>query len=208
MTLNLRKFVEFFDYFREETAWYLKIGVGVVLGVILASGLWILFKPEAPPAQAAVVPPTVTPTQVPTPTWTPVPTQTPLPTSPTPFPVVHLVWSKQAEKVNLRDAPAGYVTSAVANGQSVVVSNEVEKSGGYTWIKVAFGDKEGWMADFLIWEMEGKYQLLESARDYYDAQNGAYAGSLPKGTAYKILSEEEGWTQILLPDEQAVWVEK
>lgn len=154
MTINLRKFIDFFDYFREETAWYLKIGVGVVLGVILASGLWLFFKPEDPPAQAAIAPPTATPTRAPTPTWTPVPTQTPLstplPSSPTPLPVVHLIWSAQAEKVKMRDAPAGYVIATVANGQSVVPSGEVEEGGGYTWVKVAYGDKEGWMADFLI----------------------------------------------------------
>lgn len=208
-TINLSKPVEIFESFKNDTPWYLKILTGFILGVIITAGVgYVVMTPSQPVAAAA-------PDQAeevalqPTPTWTPVPTSTPAPPVPTPTPApVYVIWSDQAEAVNMRDEPSGNVISAVANGQSVVVANEVEKSGGYTWVRVAVGNKEGWMANFLIWEMEGNYQLLAGAKDYYEAQNGAYVGTLPKGTPYKIISEEEGWAQILLPDEQVVWVEK
>ena len=214
MTVNLCWLVALFDDFKDRTPWYVKVLFGLILGVILTSGiLYAFFTPASQPAVAAG-PTTALPTSQPTSTWAPKPTQTPPPTvaSPTPMPtsvpVVNLVWADQASAVNLRDAPSGNVIKAVDNGSVVTLLEDVEESGGYIWIKVEVDGQKGWMADFLIWEVEGVYHLLEEARDYYQSSDGAQVGMLPKGTPYKTISEEEGWVQILLPDEQVVWIEK
>ena len=209
MTINLNWLVNLFNDFKNDTPWYLKVLVGFILGVILVSSLfYAFFAPGTQPAVAAV-PSTAVATSLPTPTWTPVPTATLLPSqTPTPTPkTVYVIWSTQSEMVNMRDEPAGNVVSAIANGEVVEPLNEIEESGGYTWVKVIYGDKEGWIANFLIWEAKEGYYLLDATQDYYETRDGVYKGTLSKGTLYQMISTDEGWIEIELPDGERGWIE-
>jgi len=210
MTINLNWLVNLFSDFKNDTPWYLKVLVGFILGVILVSSLfYAFFAPGTQPAVAAV-PSTAVATSLPTPTWTPVPTATLLPTqTPTPTPeTVYVIWSEQAEMVNMRDEPAGNVVATVANGEVVEPLNEIIESGGYTWVKVEVDGQIGWIANFLIWEIEGDYyQIMSETQDYYDSKGGTYKGTLMKGTPYQLLATDEGWIEIELPDGERGWIE-
>jgi hypothetical protein len=214
MTINLRRIVELFEYFKDRTAWYWKVILGGILGVMLSSGVmaaWAASAGPAPLPAAELVTETAATQAPPTPTWTRVPTETPRPTrtpAPTATPeTVYVVWSAYAEKVNLREEPAGRILKGIANGSVVHPQGGVREEGGYTWIEVSHRRQLGWMADVLVWEMVGGYEVLEEGADYYQAPGGTVLGTLPGGTPYRVLAEEEGWREIALPDGRRVWVE-
>lgn len=106
----------------------------------------------------------------------------------------------------MRDEPAGDVVSAVANGEVVTPFNEVEEAGGYIWVKVEYDGQEGWIANFLVWEMEEGYYKTEAEQDYYETRDGVYKGTLPNGTPYQMLATDEGWIEIELPDGETGWI--
>ena len=211
MTINLSKLTDLFKYFKDDTPWYMKMIVGFILGTIVTAGVGYAILTPSQPTAAAVPAQTEVAASQPTPTWTPVPTATFAPTrtpapTPTPSPV-YVIWSAQAEAVNMRDEPAGNVVAVVANGEVVTLFNEIEESGGYTWVKVDHAGQSGWIANILIWEMEGGYRLLDATQDYYDTPDGAYKGTLPKSTPYQLLATDEGWIEIELPDGERGWIE-
>ena len=206
MTLNLSKFRQYV----EKAPWYLIYGAGCFAGIVLVVGA-VLVGGAARNVLASDPTPTTLPTATASPTATALPSPTPtlLVPSPTPSPTpepVYLIWSAHAEKVNLRDDPAGPILAAVANGTVVNPRNEVVESNGYTWVKVEVDEETGWIADFLIWEAEDEYRVLNGARACYAAREGAYKAALFKGTPYRLVATEERWMRIQLLDGEACWL--
>lgn len=209
MTINLSKIRQYLD----NAPWPIIFGAGGVVGIaLLLIGMLVggaagrVFASEPTPTLS----PTAFPTLLPTATAALPPTLTPLPSptlTPTPE-VVYVIWSIHAEKVNMRDAPAGYIVTAIANGVTVAPLNEIIESNGYTWVKVEVGEQTGWIANSLIWEAEEGYRVLDGTRDCYTGVGGPFSNALFNGTPYTLLATaaEGKWMRIQLLDGDKCWL--
>ncbi|RLD05727.1 MAG: hypothetical protein DRI56_08980 [Chloroflexota bacterium] len=204
MTVNLSKIRQYL----EEAKWFVVLAIGVFIGVVIvtvvvvsvSTGSAFASEPTSTPL------PTALPTLLPTATTLPSPTPTQAP-SPTPTPeTVYVIWSAHAEKVNMREEPAGYILAAVANGVAVNPLNEIVESNGYTWVKVEVEDRTGWIANLLIWEAVEGYRTLDGTRDCYSAKEGPYRDTLFNGTPYLLLATDEKWMRVQLLDEKTCWL--
>lgn len=125
----------------------------ILLGQTSAS-LNLASSPTPLPTPMPTTAPTVTRTFTPSPepsftpspsaTPTPRPTATPSP-SPTPTPVIALVNGGEALGVNVREEPniSAVILAVLNNGTPVEVLAEKATSGGQSWTKIRYKDKEG-----------------------------------------------------------------
>ena len=173
----------------------------------------------SPPTQTATPTATLTPSSTPTPTpsltptWTPTQTATDTPTATvTPRPA-YLVWAKEGQGGNLREAPNGRILELVRNGMWVEELGQIEQEGGLYWVYVLAHfytlQQNGWMAKSLLYPVPPG-ELLQ-----VQAEEGAYLRADPQGNIRAWLGDgspvvkldtQEDWTSIRTLDGTEGWI--
>jgi len=184
-------------------------GCAVVIVLLLGS---VVSSAFAPRVETPTITATIQPT--PTPTGTPLPTMAPTPEpSPTPSPQ-NLVWAPDTVGAYLRDSPNGTILALIPNGDSLEVSDQVEKMGGVFWYQVWYGGQSGWVvADYVHQFTNPSFLVVASEAGAYlrDAPQGQVLSWLSQGTPIEwVLQELDGdafiWAQVELPDGSVGWV--
>ena len=176
-----------------------------LLGMVAGGAVVVVGKalrPKPQPNAAAVAS-----TPAPTATFTPTPAPTATPT-PTPLPRL-VVWSPSGECAYVRSG-AGIDNdpdACVPNGTEVIDLGVRKEGNGYTWAKVQYPTKNGyvsvgWMATRVVaWAIQPDKVTGNRKAPFYRKNKAAVMLYLPPHTPLIVLQDDgDGWLWVQLPN--------
>jgi hypothetical protein len=124
-----------------------------------------------------------------------------------------LVWSKEAPKLYLRQAPDGLAVGLLENGTQITPGDKVF-AGGQTWVRVNGSGFEGWVASSLIYSLDAENPIMlvtvEDGVYLHNGPEGRITIFLPRGTPVQITETEIvggiTWVGVILPDLRYGWI--